>query len=127
MKMNGMNGRLIAVYGCAGHRDFRKRPMMGQIGVQHADLAVFTAEDPRTEDVWSIIRQMKEQLTTGHDRVLSIADREQAIHFVINTLAKRGDLIALLGKGPEKSMCYGTTEYPWSERTVVEQALAQKK
>ncbi|HCR81676.1 MAG: UDP-N-acetylmuramyl-tripeptide synthetase [Candidatus Pacebacteria bacterium GW2011_GWB1_47_8] len=127
MKTNHLTGRLIAVYGAAGLRDLTKRPLMGKVGVQYADLVVFTAEDPRTEDVWSIIRQMKEQLVVGHNQVVSLGDREQAIHFAINHLARRGDLVAFFGKGPEKSMCYGTTEFPWSERAVVEQALAQKK
>jgi UDP-N-acetylmuramoyl-L-alanyl-D-glutamate--2,6-diaminopimelate ligase len=127
MKTKGMTGRLIAMYGCAGLRDYTKRPLMGRIGVDHADLVVFTAEDPRTEDVWSIIRQMKEQLEHGHSQIVSIADREQAIDFAINKLARRGDLVAFFGKGPEKSMCYGKTEYPWNERAVVEQALIKKK
>jgi UDP-N-acetylmuramoyl-L-alanyl-D-glutamate--2,6-diaminopimelate ligase len=127
MKRERINGQLIAVYGCAGLRDYAKRPLMGQIGVKHADLAVFTAEDPRTEDVWSIIRQMKEQLETGHNRVVSIGDREKAINFAINNLARKGDVVALFGKGPEKSMSYGKVEYPWSEHAVVQQALSQKK
>lgn len=127
MKKNKITGRLISVYGCAGLRDTEKRPTMGKIGLEHSDLVVFTAEDPRTEDIWSIIRQMKEQLETGHNRVVSIADREEAINFAINNLAKKGDVVALFGKGPEKSMCYGKVEYPWSEEAVVEKALANKK
>lgn len=126
MKLHKKTGKLIAVYGCAGLRDAEKRPMMGKIGLEHADLVVFTAEDPRTEDVWSIIRQIKEQLETGHNRIVSIADRETAIDFAINTLAKKGDVIGLFGKGPERSMCYGTVEYPWSEEAVVQQSLAKK-
>jgi len=126
MKVNKITGKLIAIYGCAGLRDALKRPMMGQVGLQYADLVVFTAEDPRTEDVWSIIRQMKEQLETGHNRIISIADRKEAIDFVINKLAKKGDLIGIFGKGPEKSMCYGTVEYPWDEEAVVKQALERK-
>jgi UDP-N-acetylmuramoyl-L-alanyl-D-glutamate--2,6-diaminopimelate ligase len=125
MRKEKMTGRLISVYGCAGLRDAEKRPVMGEIGLQHSDLVVFTAEDPRTEDVWSIIRQMKEQLETGHNRIVSIADREKAIDFAINKLAKKGDLIALFGKGPEKSMCYGTVEYPWSEEAAVQKSLAK--
>lgn len=117
-------GRLIAVFGCAGLRDRQKRPMMGKIAVDTADLAVFTAEDPRTEDIWSIIRQMKEQLTDGHNKIISIADRKQAIEYVIHTLAKRGDVIGIFGKGPEKSMCYGTTEIPWSDKEVVQSCLS---
>ena len=124
MQKDKSNGRLIAVFGCAGLRDRQKRPMMGKIAVDHADLAVFTAEDPRTENIWNIIRQMKEQLTEGHNKIVSIADRHDAIDFAINTLAKPGDVIGIFGKGPEKSMCYGTVELPWSDREVVESCLS---
>lgn len=116
-------GRLIAVYGCAGLRDAAKRPIMGEIGVELADLLVFTAEDPRTEDVWSIIRQMKESLQSGHNKISSIPDRQEAINFAIQKLAKKGDTVAIFGKGPEKSMCYGTTEIPWSDEEAVKKAL----
>lgn len=116
-------GKLIAVYGCAGLRDAAKRPMMGEIGVELADLLVFTAEDPRTEDIWSIIRQMKESLQTGHNKIASIPDRQEAINFAIRKLAEKGDTIAIFGKGPEKSMCYGTTEIPWSDEEAVLKAL----
>lgn len=116
-------GRLIAVYGCAGLRDAAKRPIMGEIGVELADLLVFTAEDPRTEDVWSIIRQMKESLQSGHNKISSIPDRQEAINFAIQKLAKKGDTVAIFGKGPEKSMCYGTTEIPWSDEGAVKKAL----
>ncbi|AKM81592.1 MAG: UDP-N-acetylmuramyl-tripeptide synthetase [Candidatus Pacebacteria bacterium GW2011_GWF2_38_9] len=116
-------GRLVAVYGCAGLRDAIKRPMMGEIGAELADLLVFTAEDPRTEDIWSIIRQMKESLTTGHDKISSIPNRQDAIDFAIQKLAKRGDLVAIFGKGPEQSMCYGTEEIAWSDEAAVKKAL----
>lgn len=116
-------GRLIAVYGAAGLRDPNKRPAMGKIGTTIADLVVLTAEDPRTENVWSIIRQMKENLTENHDKVASIADRKQAIEFALTKLAKPGDIVGIFGKGHEKSMCYGTTEYPWSDRLAVEEIL----
>jgi UDP-N-acetylmuramoyl-L-alanyl-D-glutamate--2,6-diaminopimelate ligase len=122
-KKTKLSGRIIAVFGCAGLRDFAKRPMMGKIAVELADLTVFTAEDPRTENVWSIIRQMKEQLPANHNKVISIADRREAIHFAINKLAASGDTVIILGKGHEKSICYGTTEYPWSDRAVAEEAL----
>lgn len=123
MKKDKIPGNLIAVYGCAGLRDAIKRPMMGEIGVELADLLVFTAEDPRTEDIWSIIRQMKESLTTGHNKISSVPDRQEAINFAIQKLAKKGDLIAIFGKGPEKSMCYGTTEIEWSDEEAVKLAL----
>ncbi|MGD9129179.1 MAG: UDP-N-acetylmuramoyl-L-alanyl-D-glutamate--2,6-diaminopimelate ligase [Candidatus Woesebacteria bacterium] len=122
-KQDKSKGKLIAVYGCAGLRDVKKRPMMGKIGVDLADLVIFTAEDPRTEDVWSIIRQMKEQLEDGHNKIISIADRKKAISFALRKIAKRGDLIAIFGKGPEKSICYGKIEKPWSDLKVVQEIL----
>lgn len=116
---------LIAVFGCAGLRDHTKRPLMTKVAVNYADHVVLTAEDPRTEDVWSIIRQMKEQLTEGHDQILTIADRQMAITFAITELAKKGDTVAIFGKGHEQSMCFGTTEYPWSDQGAVKIALGQ--
>ncbi len=119
------SGKLIAVYGCAGLRDRQKRSMMGKVGVEMADLVVFTAEDPRTEDIWSIIRQMKENLTRGHQKIVSIPDRKEAIQFALTQLAQPGDIVGIFGKGHEKSMCYGTTEYPWSDVAVASEILSK--
>lgn len=116
--------KLIAVYGCAGLRDAIKRPMMGKIGTDLADYCVFTAEDPRTEDIWSIIRQMKEQLKSNHQKVISIPDRGKAIEFALTKLAQRGDIVVILGKGHEQSMCYGNVEYPWDDRVAVRKILS---
>ena len=123
LRKTNKSGRLIVVHGSAGLRDAKKRPMMGKTSTDLADLVIFTAEDPRTEDVWSIIRQMKEQLQTNHNKIISIIDRQEAINFAIKKLAKKGDLVAILGKGPEKSMCYGTEERPWSDLEAVKNAL----
>lgn len=118
--------KLIAVFGCAGLRDQSKRPAMANIAVELADYAIFTAEDPRTEDVWTILRQMKEQLKTGHGKIHSIPDRYQAIEFAIHHLAKPGDIVGIFGKGHEQSMCYGTVEYPWNDVEAVKKILGQK-
>lgn len=119
------NARLIAVFGCAGLRDTTKRPIMGRIGTELADSVVFTAEDPRTEDVWAIIRQMKEQLTSRHDKITSIANRGDAIRFALTKLAKEGDIVGIFGKGHEQSMCYGTQETPWDDREAVRSILIE--
>lgn len=118
-------GRLIAVLGCAGLRDTAKRPIMGSLAAELADVVIFTAEDPRTEDVWSIIRQMKEGLTTNHRKVISIADRYQAIEYALTQCARKNDIVAILGKGHEESMCYGTTEVPWSDAKAVRKILSK--
>ena len=123
MNAHRKKGRLIAVFGCASKRDVSKRPVMGRIGAELADLAVFTAEDPRMEDVWSIFRQMKSELGPFHAKVLTIPDRRQAIEFTLQELIQPGDVVMLLGKGHEKSICYGTTEYPWSDSLVAQEAL----
>lgn len=120
-------GKLIAVFGCAGLRDTTKRPLMGKIGAELADLAIFTAEDPRTEDIWSIIRQMKEGLTNNHAKVISIANRQEAITAALLKYAEPGDTVGIFGKGHEESMCYGTVEYPWNDGTFVRELLKLEK
>jgi len=115
--------RLIAVFGCAGLRDRQKRPLMGGIGARLADVAIFTAEDPRTENIQVILRQMKEGvIDTDFAKIVSIPDRRDAIHFALQQ-ARPGDVVGIFGKGHEKSMCYGTVEQPWSDQEVVKEEL----
>lgn len=121
-------GKLIAVYGAAGHRDHTKRPMMGEIGARLADEVVLTAEDPRTEDVHTIINQMKSGITQNYGHVHAIIDRQRAINFAITTLAAKGDTIAILGKGHEKSLNLdGTIETPWSDQQAARTAIKLRK
>jgi UDP-N-acetylmuramoyl-L-alanyl-D-glutamate--2,6-diaminopimelate ligase len=120
-------GSLIAVFGCAGLRDRQKRPLMGEIASRIADLAIFTAEDPRTESLEVIFRQMKEGVKEpNHRKVVTIADRRQAIVFALHQ-AKRGDTVGIFGKGHERSMCFGQVETPWSDQEAVKAILDQPK
>jgi len=112
-------GRLIVVFGSAGLRDKTKRPKMGKIAGQYADISILTAEDPRTEDVNDIINQIAQ----GNHSFLRVPDRKEAINLAIQKIAQKGDIVVICGKGPEKSMCYGTTEYPWSDRKETEKAI----
>lgn len=138
-------GRVIAVFGCAGERDVAKRPMMGKIAGRLADVSIFTAEDPRGEDVNRIIEQMvvgarkaeAEELSLGreksiplHSNVLlhgsffaRIPERGEAIAFAIQKLAKKGDTVVVCGKGHERSMAYKGVEYSWSDQEAVRLAL----
>lgn len=115
--------QLIVVYGCAGLRDATKRAAMTKHAVELADQVVLTAEDPRTEDIWTIFRQMKEQLTQGQQKIQTVPDRFKAIEFALTKLAKKGDTVIIAGKGHEQSMCYGTTEYLWNDEKAVEQVM----
>ncbi len=120
------SGRVIAVFGSAGLRDRAKRAMMGEIAGRLADLSVITAEDPRTERVEEIC----EEIAVGAERAgaqrgegyFIIHDRAEAIAWAVQQ-AQPGDLVIACGKGHEPSMCYGTTETPWSEHQAMRDAL----
>lgn len=120
--------RVIVVFGCAGLRDVQKRAMMGQIAGKLADHIVVTAEDPRTESLDAINAQIVEGLKrAGRLEIRDyhiIHDRAEAIAFAIQ-IAREGDVVIVCGKGHERSMCFGTTEYPWSDQDAVRAALAK--
>jgi UDP-N-acetylmuramoyl-L-alanyl-D-glutamate--2,6-diaminopimelate ligase len=122
-------GRVIVVFGSAGLRDREKRPLMGEIAAGLADRVVITAEDPRTEDLEQIMGQIAAGCEEAGRRegvdYWSIGDRGEAIQFAID-IAEDGDLVLVTGKGHEKSMCFGTTEYPWSDHAAVRQALRKR-
>jgi UDP-N-acetylmuramyl tripeptide synthase len=118
------SGRLIAVFGAAGLRDASKRPLMGKIGSELADEVVLTAEDPRTENVRVIIRQLKEGIVNHHGHMHAYVDRRQAIGFALLKLSKRGDTVGIFGKGHERSMNLdGRQEQPWSDQQTVREVL----
>jgi UDP-N-acetylmuramoyl-L-alanyl-D-glutamate--2,6-diaminopimelate ligase len=123
------HGRLFVVFGCAGLRDRAKRPMMGEIAGQLADRVIITAEDPRTEDLNDIMEEIARGcVKAGREEGIDfwrIGDRGKAIQFAIDK-AEAGDLVIITGKGHEKSMCFGTTEYPWSDHQAVREALERR-
>ena len=127
IRRQNKNGKLIAVFGAAGLRDWKKRPMMGRIGAELADIAILTAEDPRTEDVWAIIRQMKSNLGEYQDKVLSFGDRAEAIQFALDHFAEPHNIIGIFGKGHEKTMNFGKEEFPWSDQEAVKKIMNGKK
>jgi len=120
------SGRVIVVFGCAGLRDVQKRPWMGRIAGQLADRVVITAEDPRTEPLEEIMAQIARGCQEAGRRegedYWRIGDRAEAIAFAVN-MAQAGDVVIVTGKGHERSMCFGTTEYPWSDHAAVRAAL----
>ena len=118
--------QLIGIVGCAGLRDRQKRPSMGKIMAEDCDVAIFTAEDPRTEDVWAIIQQMKQDVGDKHAKVISIANREEALRFALENYAHDGNVIAIFGKGHEQSMNYdGKTETLWCDITGAQEILRE--
>lgn len=120
-------GKIIAVFGSAGKRDIEKRRIMAEISAQHADLTVLTAEDPRTEPLSDIL----EMMASGCRRYggvegstfWRVPDRGEAIYFALHLAQKSEDLVIICGKGHEQSLCFGTIEYPWDDRTATIVAL----
>jgi UDP-N-acetylmuramoyl-L-alanyl-D-glutamate--2,6-diaminopimelate ligase len=92
-------GRLIAVFGCGGDRDPIKRPIMGKIGVELADIAIITSDNPRTEEPMAIIADIVKG-TLGYDNYEIIENRPNAIRHAMD-IAKKDDIIVLAGKGHE--------------------------
>jgi UDP-N-acetylmuramoyl-L-alanyl-D-glutamate--2,6-diaminopimelate ligase len=94
-------GRIISVFGCGGDRDPMKRKIMGNIGATLSDIAIFTSDNPRSEDPDKIISQMKEGLSSEIlEKVKTISSRHEAINESVK-LAVRGDIILCAGKGHE--------------------------
>lgn len=120
-------GKLIAVFGSAGKRDIAKRGLMGQVAGELADVVVVTSEDPRGE-----LKAINKQIIEGVKRVgkvlgknlFVVDDREKAIAFAICTVARKGDIVGIFGKGHETSMNLdGKKEISWSDRKAVEMSL----
>jgi UDP-N-acetylmuramoyl-L-alanyl-D-glutamate--2,6-diaminopimelate ligase len=118
-------GRVIVVFGSAGLRDVQKRRLMGEVAAD-ADVAVLTAEDPRTERADDIIEEIASGLVArGRDEgrdFIREPDRARAIAAAID-LAQPGDCILCCGKAHERSMAYGTVETPWDEFETIKAAL----
>ena len=119
-------GGLIAVFGSAGERDVRKRPMMGRIAAERCRLVVVTDEDPRGEDSLAILDEIASGAelagkTRGRDLLL-VADRREAIDAAFG-LARPGDVVLLAGKGHEQSIITAAGPQPWDERSEAVAAL----
>jgi len=116
------SGRLVVLFGVGGDRDREKRPVMGRIAAEGADLVVLTEDNPRTEDPESTISDIEAGM--GNVEHLRIRDRELGIRTAI-ALLEQGDCLLLLGKGHETYQIIGTEKLPFDERTIVESAVAE--
>lgn len=95
------NEKLITIVGCGGDRDKTKRPEMAKIASAQSDLAIFTSDNPRTEDPELILKDMEEGVSPENARkTLKINNRKEAIKTALK-LAEKGDIILIAGKGHE--------------------------
>ena len=116
-------GRIIVVFGCGGDRDRGKRPIMGQLAAELADLPVVTSDNPRTENPDAIIDDVEQGM--GSVPRLRIADRRLAIAAALGE-ARIGDTLLLAGKGHETYQVIGTEKQPFDEREIVLAALGTR-
>lgn len=92
--------RSIVVIGQAGERDYLKRPKVGNVVVENASYAIFTYEDPRSEDPALICEDIIKELKNTHNNYEIVIDRREAINKAIN-MANEKDMVLILGKGNE--------------------------
>jgi len=117
-------GRLILIFGSGGERDMEKRPRQGAIAAKYADIVFLSDEDPRGENPEKILEDIAKGATAMRqgENLFLIPDRGQAI-FQALKLARRGDLVAALGKGHENSIIYANHVLPWDEAEACREAL----
>ena len=116
---------LIVLCGCGGDRDKTKRPEMAAIAVKYATTAIFTSDNPRTEDPEQILRDMVEGLPLDA-RYLKISDRGEAIRTAA-MLARPGDIILLAGKGHENYQVIGTEKIHFDDREEIKKYFVNRK
>lgn len=122
LRRNGQ--RIITVVGCGGDRDKTKRPKMAKVASRLSELAIFTSDNPRTEDPQSILNDMAEGLQAELlSKTITIVDRKQAIKTAV-MMANNNDIILVAGKGHEKYQDINGVKTPFDDKEVIKQLLA---
>lgn len=111
-------GRLICLFGCGGDRDKTKRPIMGAIAQELADLVVVTSDNPRTEDPNAILADILEGMDPDPERIHVEPDRREAIGWAL-AQGQPGDVVVLAGKGHETYQEIHGVQHPMDEREIV--------
>lgn len=117
-----VSGKLVCVFGCGGDRDSGKRPIMGEIAANQADVVIVTDDNPRSEDPASIRAQILENSNGARE----IGDRRVAIETAIAE-ARPGDVILIAGKGHETGQIIGDKVLPFSDHEVALAAISRGK
>lgn len=122
------SGRIFAVFGSGGERDLTKRPLQGQIAAEFCDVIVLTDEDPRGEDPEELLKMiangaLKKGKILGENLFIT-PDRPKAIRQAFS-MAKKGDIVLLLGKSHENSIIYKDRIMPYDEISEAKKALEE--
>jgi len=111
------SGKIIAVLGCGGDRDKSKRPLMGAALLAGSDVAIFTSDNPRSEDPTQIIKEMVSELKLPDSSSIEL-DRKRAIEIAV-AAANPGDVVVLLGKGHEQGQEVNGAKHEFDDRLVL--------
>jgi UDP-N-acetylmuramoyl-L-alanyl-D-glutamate--2,6-diaminopimelate ligase len=113
-------GRVLVVFGCGGDRDRGKRPLMGAVARDRADVVIVTSDNPRSEDPGQIIAEV---LEGAGDDAQVVPDRREAIERAVG-LAAPGDVVVIAGKGHERGQeVAGGVKLPFDDVDVARRAL----
>ena len=123
-------GKIFALFGSGGERDLTKRPLQGEIAGRYCDVVVLADEDPRGEDPVTLLQGIAEGARKagkkdGYDLFI-IPDRPSAIRKTFS-MAQKGDIVLLLGKGHENSIIYKDYTMPYDEIAEAKKALSEIK
>lgn len=118
-KLRKGHEQVITVVGCGGDRDKTKRPLMAEAACEYSTKAIFTSDNPRSEDPLAIIKDMETGLSTAAKRkYISVADRREAIKTAVS-LSKPEDIILVAGKGHEKYQEIKGVKHPFDDKQVL--------
>jgi len=117
------HNRVICVFGCGGDRDKTKRPIMGAIAEKNSDIAIITSDNPRTEDPKLIIEDVKKGFV--NKKYLEEVEREDAIRVAIS-LAFKGDIIVLAGKGHEDYQVIGKEKIHFDDKEIAKKYVDER-
>ncbi len=115
-------GKLIVIFGCGGDRDREKRPQMGKIASENADMVIITSDNPRTEKPEKIIDDITAGIKTNNFKVID--ERDKAIKYGID-IKKADDILLVAGKGHEEYQIIGDKVIPFDDAMVVRQILGK--
>jgi UDP-N-acetylmuramoyl-L-alanyl-D-glutamate--2,6-diaminopimelate ligase len=119
-------GKVAVVFGCGGDRDPGKRPLMGKVAGELADLVIATSDNPRSEDPLAILAAVEEGLkASGNRSYRLVPDRRQAIREAI-AAAEPGWAVLVAGKGHEETQTVGDRKLPFSDLEEIGKALEER-
>ncbi|HVR99136.1 MAG TPA: UDP-N-acetylmuramoyl-L-alanyl-D-glutamate--2,6-diaminopimelate ligase [Thermoanaerobaculia bacterium] len=119
-------GKVAVVFGCGGDRDRGKRPLMGRIAGELADLPIITSDNPRSEDPNAILTAVEEGLkASGNAGYKLVPDRREAIRLAVDS-AGPGWAVLVAGKGHEREQIIGDKRLPFSDIEEIGRALEER-